>query len=247
METVETNVAQAPVALKRGARFTIRKVASQQTLGESLSQRRAALGRPVIDLARELNINASYLEALEQGAHDRLPGTVYALAFLKTYAAALGLDPVVAIKRYRSELKIAQHSRAETADQWRPVRRTHWRYFLVPARLARHAAIALVLVAALTYLGFKVEAIVQPPFLEVSSPADEVLTANPLLIVAGQTEVGASVLVNGQSVLTDPAGRFSTPLDLVSGVNLISVSARKNHRNETVVVRRVVLQAIDDN
>lgn len=238
-------VASSPPA-RNGVRFTLRKVTSQQTLGECLAQRRAVLGASVAQIARQLNINASYLEALEHGRHDDLPGTVYATAFLKVYAGALGLDPPAAIRRYRSELKILQHSRGEAAAQWRPVRRAAWWHFLAPARILRTVGLAVVLVSALTYLGFKVEAIVQPPVLVVSSPADEILTANPLLMVDGQTEPGGLVTVNGLDVLTDEQGRFSAPFDLQAGVNLITIAAKKNHSNQTITVRRVVLQPAED-
>ncbi len=242
MDTVPATSASAAPSARMGARFTIRKVASQQTLGECLAQRRAARRLSLEQVARQLNINQSYLEALERGAHRALPGTVYAVVFLKAYAARLGLDPAQAIQRYRREFKIAQHSRGEAAESWRPVRRVAWWRFLVPARITRSVALALALTVALTYLGFKVEAIVQPPLLSVWSPADEILVNHPMLMVVGQTEPGGAVTVGGQAVLTNPAGRFTAPIDLHVGVNLITVRAKKNHSNETVVVRRVVLQ-----
>ncbi|TSC75627.1 MAG: hypothetical protein G01um101431_1180 [Parcubacteria group bacterium Gr01-1014_31] len=227
---------------KRMREFTTRTIAGQQTLGELLAQRRAAMAVSLAEAGRQLNINPSYLEALETGAHGGLPGTVYAVAFLKSYAQLLNLDPEEAVHRYKSELAIAQHARGESTEQWRPVARAAWWHFMVPARLLRTAMLAVVLLSALTYLGFKVEAIVQPPFLTVTSPADELLTDYALLTVAGQVEVGSVITINGQEVLADAQGRFSTPLDLQVGVNLIKITARKNHSKETVVQRRVVLQ-----
>lgn len=223
--------------------FTTRTIAGQQTLGELLAQRRAALGVSLVVVGQQTNINPDYLQALESGDHASLPGTVYALAFLKAYAQRLNLDPEAAAHRYKSELVIAQHARGESVEPWRPVARAAWWRFLVPARLIRTAVLAVVLMSALTYLGFKVEAIVQPPLLTVTSPADELLTDHPLLTVAGQVEPGSSIFINGQEVLADARGKFSTPLDLQIGVNLIKISARKNHSKETVVLRRVVLQS----
>ncbi len=222
--------------------FVSRTIACEQTLGECLAQRRAGLGYSLAHVASELAINQGYLEALERGKHAALPGTVYALAFVKAYARLVGLDPIEAARRYKSELAVMQRARGEPARTWRPVRRTSWWQLVSPARLAKNAGIAAVLVFFLAYLGFKVEAIVRAPLLTVTSPADEVLTDNPLVQVLGQTEPGGTVTINGQEILLDEQGRFATPLDLQTGVNLIRITARKNHSNETVILRRVVLQ-----
>lgn len=222
--------------------FHTRKIAVAQSLGECLAQRRAARHLSLAQAAQQVNVNVSYLAALEQGDHAALPGTVYALAFLKAYAQLLGLDVAWAQQRYRSELKIYQHARGVAPQSWRPVRRAGWRHFLVPARLARNLGISLALAVVLAYLGVKVEAIVQPPLLVVTSPADELLTAYPLLTVAGQTEPGGQVEINDTPVLLDDGGRFSAPFDLQPGVNLIRIAARRNRSTETVVLRRVVLE-----
>lgn len=229
--------------VKNGFGFTTKTIACQQSLGECLAQRRVAMGLTLAQAAAQVHVNPAYLQALESSLHEQLPGTVYAVAFVKAYARLVGLDVGEAAQRYRSELKIAQAARGETGEQWRVVARTRWWQLLVPPRVVRNAGMALVVTLCLTYLGFKVEAIVRAPLLVLTSPADELLSDHPLLTVAGQTEAGGSVTINGQEVRLDPQGRFATPLDLQPGVNLIRITARKNHSNETVVLRRVVVQA----
>jgi cytoskeleton protein RodZ len=55
------------------------------------------------DLAHALNIRPSYLEALEAGRINELPGNAYALAFLRSYATMLGLDPNDVVRRFKAE------------------------------------------------------------------------------------------------------------------------------------------------
>jgi cytoskeleton protein RodZ len=50
-----------------------------------------------------LCIRQAYLAALEQGRIDQLPGNAYALAFLRSYATALGLDPDELSRRFKAE------------------------------------------------------------------------------------------------------------------------------------------------
>jgi cytoskeletal protein RodZ len=61
-------------------------------LGSSLAAARLALGLELQDVERETRIRARYLAALEDEDFDALPGEVYGVGFLRTYAGHLGLD-----------------------------------------------------------------------------------------------------------------------------------------------------------
>ncbi len=60
--------------------------------GAMLRQQREALGLDLTDVAAALRIKPAYLEALEAGRPDELPGAVYAIGFIRAYADYLGLD-----------------------------------------------------------------------------------------------------------------------------------------------------------
>lgn len=75
-------------------------------LGADLRAARLRLGWDLPDIAAGLRIRLSYLEALERGQADGLPGVAYAVGFLRTYGAALGLDPDELSRRYRSEAAV---------------------------------------------------------------------------------------------------------------------------------------------
>ena len=55
-----------------------------------------------------LRIRLPYLQALEDGRLDDLPGTAYVVGFLRSYAAILGLDPEEMVKRLRAETEPAR-------------------------------------------------------------------------------------------------------------------------------------------
>jgi len=77
--------------------------ASAPRVGADLALARERLGRTLPEMSHLLRIRLPYLEALEQGRIDALPGRAYALAFLRTYAAALGLDADEAVRRFKAE------------------------------------------------------------------------------------------------------------------------------------------------
>ena len=60
-------------------------------------------GYSVADAAHVLRIQEHYLEALEEGRFDQIPGTTYTIGFLRSYAGFLGLDPDEIIDAYKRE------------------------------------------------------------------------------------------------------------------------------------------------
>ena len=72
--------------------------------GVELREARERLGWSLDEVARELRIRQPYLEALEDGRLQALPGNAYALGFLRTYAVTLGLDADEMSRRFRAEM-----------------------------------------------------------------------------------------------------------------------------------------------
>lgn len=72
-------------------------------VGADLAAARERLGRSLPEMAAALRIRLPYLAALEQGRLTELPGNAYALAFLRSYAVALGLDPAELSRRFKIE------------------------------------------------------------------------------------------------------------------------------------------------
>jgi cytoskeleton protein RodZ len=79
--------------------------------GADLRAARERLGWDLPDVAAMLRIRSTYLEALESGRLSNLPGDVYAIGFLRSYATALGLDVEEVSRRFRAEAgDIPRHS-----------------------------------------------------------------------------------------------------------------------------------------
>ncbi len=83
-------------------------------VGADLRAARLRLGWSLADIAAGLRIRLPYLEALEAGDVAALPGAAYAVGFLRTYGAALGLDADELSRRFRSEA-VAATPRTELA------------------------------------------------------------------------------------------------------------------------------------
>lgn len=77
----------------------------RQTVGAELRLHREERGLEIRDVVEAVRIQARYLEALEDGRVQDLPGTVYALGFVRTYAEFLGLDGTEMVSRFKEEAR----------------------------------------------------------------------------------------------------------------------------------------------
>ena len=66
-----------------------------------LQSRRIARGVSLQQIARDTMIGTRYLEAIERGAFEKLPGGVYTTSYLRQYARAAGCDEAALIHYYR--------------------------------------------------------------------------------------------------------------------------------------------------
>lgn len=75
----------------------------QASIGDDLRAARQARGEDLQDIAAQLRIRFVYLEAIERGALDALPGPTYAIGFVRAYARYLRLDAEEMIARFKIE------------------------------------------------------------------------------------------------------------------------------------------------
>jgi cytoskeleton protein RodZ len=64
----------------------------RQDFGRSYQETRKKYNLSIADVAYHLRIQASYIEAIETGQYEKIPGQIYVIGFLKSYAEFLGLD-----------------------------------------------------------------------------------------------------------------------------------------------------------
>lgn len=76
---------------------------SHSSLGQALRLAREAHGVSLDEAAAALRIKAAYLHGLETGQYDQLPGTAYAIGFVRTYADYLGLNGADLVQRFKAE------------------------------------------------------------------------------------------------------------------------------------------------
>lgn len=85
------------------------KPAARLTVGALLAETRAATGRDLADVSREIRVPLRHLMAIEADDHQSLPALPYALGFVKSYARCVGLNAESVAAQFRAETSITPH------------------------------------------------------------------------------------------------------------------------------------------
>ncbi|PIT98146.1 MAG: hypothetical protein COT71_02295 [Candidatus Andersenbacteria bacterium CG10_big_fil_rev_8_21_14_0_10_54_11] len=208
---------------------------SAAAVGAQLRQAREALGSAVDEVAAEIRVPPQQLLSLEEGNLSVFPADVYARGAYLNYARYLGVDRQ---DTYRAFLRSLSFSREQvpltvpTPARWLSRVLTPYGVFLL--------LLAGAVGAVGSYLGWQVFSFVRLPALTVTAPA-AALAEGSLVTVAGKTEAGVTVQINGEYVPVDRTAHFSYQLWLRQGVNTIQVEAIGASGRSRVITRNVLV------
>jgi cytoskeletal protein RodZ len=112
------------------------------SFGENLRREREMRGISLREIADGTKISVRFLQALEEGRTDVLPGGLFPRAFVKQYALFLGLDPERAVADF-----VAQHGEP-TPERRAPVPPAGPRFSVTPGQVLL-AVLAIVVLVVL--------------------------------------------------------------------------------------------------
>lgn len=99
-------------------------------LPETLAGWRKRKGISLESISSGTKISRRYLEAIESGAFDKLPGGVYNVSYLRQYARAIQFDEEELVQFYRSVTGIEDQASETVQGARRPKGRIQDRIFL---------------------------------------------------------------------------------------------------------------------
>jgi hypothetical protein len=173
-----------------------------------LREARRARGRTLADLARDTRIPPGALAAIEAGLFDELPRGVYARAWVRSYAAAVGVDPAAVLEIVGPALPRADETLKDICrlrDEEAPVtRRWHYR-----AASAIDALVVLGINALIWAVSLPVCQCSAPTIPASAVPAMVVMLITTLIcyvaLLAGISGRTAGTALFGLEVLPKPA------------------------------------------
>ncbi|MFO0704771.1 MAG: DUF4115 domain-containing protein [Candidatus Andersenbacteria bacterium] len=234
--------------------FFTRRILQVQSVGDILNGRRLALGIALERVARETQVQAKYLDAIERGDRNRLPAEIYVRGFVRTYARYLRLDEAVILEQWERERGIARHLANKEQAAQQAVRNGNTRIdprkafperkrllprLKITPLVFRSGLVGLALLAGLLYLTIAVSSLGRRPALELSEPTHDITVKDSALVLVGETEPTARLSINGQPVQVTSDGHFRETVTLQGGMNQIKLVARSKLGRETEIVRNV--------
>ncbi|TLM82603.1 MAG: helix-turn-helix domain-containing protein [Actinobacteria bacterium] len=182
-------------------------------LGDTLRDRRVALGMSLDEVEGATKIRARLLAALEEGAYDTLPNPGYVRGYISSYARFLELDPMPLLAMYKAETGAGRYHELNLPQTSEAVKPSHEQH-AVPWR----AAVAVVLAIAVFSLAvWGITRLVKSP--EPTPPEPAPLTSPTPTATTPESSPGGSV-----AKPSDQPASEVVPFTLVVGVAADSAS-----------------------
>lgn len=211
--------------------FVKQKIFSSSSVGDKLKQARQEQGYALEEVSKQLGISFRYLAALENNNFSDIPGQAYLKQFLKKYCDYLEIN----FNQLWEEVKkvdLGKRSNFNTVNR---------KHFFVWSKWLRKLVVIAIIIALLSFLGWKVQQIFSPPELEIVQPIDNSVVFSKQIKVIGRSEPEVEITINNRLIFVDDKGNFETIIDLQKGLNLIKIMASKRYSRVNQVDIRVLL------
>lgn len=205
------------------------------TCGQIFQAERQKKGLEYSDIFKATKIHPHYLKAIESDDYSRLPNSTVAKGFINNYAQFLDLNRQHMLAIFRRDFVENQQGQIIPRGMVEPV---HERFLWTP-KTTLTAAVAFVILLFGGYLFYQYRLMSGPPFLRLDEPKENQSVTGIYLVVSGQTDPEASLIINGQPVVLEKGGKFFFRVELTSGENQIIVSSTSNSRRTTTITRKI--------
>lgn len=196
-------------------------------VSELLREERIKRGYTLADVQKTTKIKQKFLRAIEEGAFHSLPSEAYALGFVKSYAAFLGLPSFKITPYFRREY-------AGESEEFLPNFRKSEEQFrkqviVTPKRIA----FFLIAVVVAGYVFFQYSSLFFGPWIEILEPKKDEEFSKNIIRVEGKTDPYATVAIDGDEAYVGIDGKFAKSLYVFSGEKKIVIIARNRFGKET--------------
>lgn len=207
-------------------------------VGEKLKEERKKKGLTIDEVAKATKIRANFLESIEEGQYEKLPGASYAHGFVKNYLEFLDLPVGPYLARFRREYDEEKQRKLMpeglVGKDGIPLRK-----FSIQQAMWLGGVIIIFL---LSYLLFQYRAAIWSPLLSIDTPKDNATITTQIVVVAGTTDSNVAVTVDGLPAYVDANGKFLKQLPVFPGNVTITIKAVNSFGKISSVVRHILVK-----
>lgn len=215
----------------------VKKKLIEENLASKLSAAREDRHLSLEEVSAKISIKKEYLLALEQGNYELLPGGVYEKIFLKKYSAFLGLDAAATKKEYSGERKRAEENKDVFARK-----KIEKKHFLVVPKILKNIGLLILFLALLSYLVFCLKTSLSAPKIKIFFPPDNLMTTEKTIEVFGQASEKTQITINDKPILKSDLGIFKENVELKTGLNSITISAKNKYGSEQIIKKQILVK-----
>jgi cytoskeletal protein RodZ len=194
-------------------------------LGDALREKRAQMGVTLEQAAEDTRIREKFLQALESGDYQSLPGTVYTKGFLRNYAHYLNVDPEEMLALYTGE-----RGGTEPLRSFAPMKPLVKRSFIFTPTVLVPVVVLAGILLFVGYVYYQFTNFAVAPHVDITDPPGDAVSQIAEYTVKGKTNPDGRITVRvspGLDTLNDirPArdGTFSVVVPLKPGANHVEV------------------------
>jgi cytoskeletal protein RodZ len=222
-------------------KFKKRELSTDEPLGKQLRAVRRTAGLSLDQVEMATKIRRKFIQAIESGSYDEFPAEVYLRGFLENYAQFLGFPADQVLTQYKRERGISgPGDKKKKLDV--PKRRLEDSSLTVTPKTLWIGLGFLGVAVTAGYIVSQVFGLAAPPKLELAKPSANQVVTSETVDVVGKTTPGAEVAINNQPVPADPNGNFSEHVRVLSGTNLLRVTAKNKSGRSRAVSRSILVQ-----
>ena len=221
-------------------KFNKKKIITARLVGEDLMRARRALNLSLKAVEMKTGLAAHYVQALESGEWEALPGKIYAKNWLKKYVKFLALDWTELNEKFEQEtVRLKIWDNLQQADLRFGLRQ---RKIVAWHRIFKRIFLFLVVAGIVFYLSEQIYCLLKAPNLEILYPTENFVAHSRQIKILGKTDKGAELSLNNRSLAISQDGWFTVDITLKKGLNVIKLEAKKSHGRQKIVYRQIVAE-----
>ena len=210
------------------------------TLGEIIKRQRESKKIDLKKLSEVTGISVRNLKKLEEGDYESLPAEIYIESFISKCEKHLGFEDGQLLYLYKNERKQVDRIQDQNVSKI-----STKSFVLTPKIIWKILAVSVALII-LVYFSIQLSYLLGAPKLVVINPESDIITESKEIVISGSTQPDNKVTINNNDIFVDREGGFSETIPLQEGVNTIEVKSVNRFGKESSVIRRIMLQVINN-
>jgi len=211
-----------------------------KTLGERLRGIREKAGVSIEEIAKVTKVNKKYLEYIEVDNYDELPSDVYVKGFLRSYSNFLGIDARDVLKIYKKERGIQVNIKKPKVQDSKK-KKIKIPTVILPFKVMISILAGIFFITIVWYFYVETGKFSEAPRLLLSNPTNNATIKENSTEVIGITDIGNSVVINGQAIFVNEKGEFKEMVNLKEGINKLAIKSTNKFGKE--IEREINLSA----